>query len=90
MAYTYDTRCTALYWYDGRQHPGYAIEVQVDTAAGYGCFERQDGAMEGGLWFDHRSDGSLELVDYDGVFELPARICDLLRQQGFIVAHEFN
>lgn len=37
---------------------------------------------EGGLWFDEK-----ELVDYDGVFELPEEILDKLEEWGFNVEY---
>ena len=51
----------------------------------YGCFEFYDidtGGerlyAEGGLWFDGK-----ELVDYDGVFQLPLPVIDKLKEWGY-------
>ncbi len=50
--------------------------VEVDTKAKYGYFEHDylgDGSA-GGLWFD----GDLKLEDYDGVYELPSEVKNIL------------
>lgn len=59
-------------------------EVGLDRKAGYGYFEQiimradhDEQICEGGLWFDHEG-----LMDYDGVFELPAAVRFILEQQG--------
>jgi hypothetical protein len=58
--------------------------IEVDTHKRYGCFEMVSGCgtyyTEGGLWF---TDG--ELVDYDGIFELPTEIEDQLKKWGYKV-----
>lgn len=72
--------------------------VEIDTQANYGYFEHNDLGDEwgGGLWFDPlpMSEAGLtkklELVDYDGVFELPAEVREALRGAGFIVGEEFE
>lgn len=65
------------------------INVSVGYRAGddYGWFEFYDEKSggdkwyaEGGLWFN-----GLELVDYDGVFELSSFIADFLHKKGFDV-----
>ncbi len=50
--------------------------VHVDTEKQYGCFENQEDGTEGGLWFNNN-----ELVDYDGVYEIPRQVVQAL--QGF-------
>ena len=65
------------------------INVSVGYRAedDYGWFEFYDEKSggdkwyaEGGLWFN-----GLELVDYDGVFELSSFIADFLHKKGFDV-----
>lgn len=56
--------------------------VEVDTEAKYGCFENQKTGNGGGLWFQKQDDtGELELIDYDGVYELPTCVAKALREQ---------
>jgi hypothetical protein len=62
----------------------------VDTAALYGYWEYTDGTEGGGLWFEKRPDGKLELLDYDGWYILPAYVATLLRESGFIVDESFD
>lgn len=56
------------------------FEVMVDTQAQYGYFEHEEHGDEyaGGLWFSDNN-----LVDYDGVFELPLVIYEGLHEHGF-------
>lgn len=62
------------------------FEVMVDTASQYGYFEHDDLGDEcgGGLWFRDNN-----LIDYDGVFELPSKVSAGLREHGFIVDEEY-
>ena len=64
---------------------------EVDTSAKYGYWERQDGSEGGGLWFETSDIGNkgLELIDYDGIGELPSRIVMVLRESGFYVDDSF-
>lgn len=57
-------------------------EVKVDTEDHYGYFEhhRLGDESAGGLWFAGR-----KLIDYDGVFELPAEVKLTLRAAGYNV-----
>lgn len=64
--------------------------VEVDPANRYGYFEHNIRGGGGGLWFENTEEGKLGLVDYDGVFELPGPIIDILREGGFIVGKEFE
>lgn len=64
---------------------GVHTEVGIDTVSKYGWFERyrmnrkDDIYMsEGGLWFGHHKYHGLELLDYDGVYELPKAVAFLL------------
>ena len=65
----------------------YTVEVDADQL--YGYFECNRNGEGGGLWFE-RKDGTLSLIDYDGTFELPDRVVDILRDAGFIVEKEFE
>lgn len=79
---------------------GIHTEVQLDTKQLYGWFEavlvvngKEDRHLyEGGLWFEHPSGwrGPPELVDYQGVFELPKTVAWILRQYGFIVGPDYT
>lgn len=63
------------------------FDVMVDTKEKYGYFEHHqygDG-MGGGLWFDTLPDGTLDLLDYDGVPSLPREVADTLRSLGITV-----
>ena len=62
------------------------LEVTIDQSDCYGWFEYYDTESggeqchsEGGLWFD----GSKELIDYDGVFELPNKAIELINKLGY-------
>ena len=65
-----------------------AVEVDADQL--YGYFECNRNGEGGGLWFERKPDGTLSLIDYDGTFELPYRVIDILRDAGFIVEKEFE
>ena len=56
------------YNFDKKQQVGDWL-VEVDTQAQYGYFENQEYGGEGGLWFKNN-----ELVDYDGVYEIPKQV----------------
>ena len=64
--------------------------VGVDTAARCGYFERKDGSEGGGLWFERLADGTLELVDYDGMACLPRSVVEALRGAGFVLDETFD
>ncbi len=64
-----------------------SVSVGYRAEDDYGWFELYDEKSggdkwyaEGGLWFN-----GLELVDYDGVFELSSFIADFLHKKGFDV-----
>lgn len=63
------------------------FSVCIDSADKYGYFEHHTKGDDfaGGLWFDDDKN----LIDYDGVFELPAEVCNFLKEKGFKVADEF-
>jgi len=58
------------------------ITVTIDEETGVGGFEWNIDELEitegGGLWFEGK-----ELVDYDGVFELPKQLVNFLIAEGF-------
>jgi hypothetical protein len=58
------------------------FHVEVSTQALYGWFEHNDLGDEcgGGLWFEGN-----KLIDYDGVFELPKEVADVLAINGYDV-----
>jgi hypothetical protein len=52
-------------------------KVYVSPSTKYGYFENQKSGTEGGLWFEGR-----KLVEYDGVYELPANVIKALESLG--------
>lgn len=56
-------------------------EIKIDIEKQYGYFEHFSHGDEvaGGLWFSGK-----ELIDYDGVFELPEEVVDSLKLWGCI------
>lgn len=69
MAYTFDKREQVGDWL-----------VEVDTVKQYGYFENQEHGGEGGLWFKNN-----ELVDYDGVYEIPKQVVMALQSMALNV-----
>ena len=65
MSYTFNTQL-------GTQN----FTIGIDTKAKYGYFEHDTlgDTCGGGLWFDKQ----LNLTDYDGVFELPSEVKNIL------------
>jgi len=54
-------------------------EVRISPSTRYGYFEDiKNGSGGGGLWFANNT-----LVDYDGVFELPKIVADVLSYYGY-------
>lgn len=54
--------------------------VEISPSTQYGYFENIVTGSGGGLWFEGR-----ELIDYDGVFELPKAVVDALAGAGYDV-----
>jgi hypothetical protein len=52
--------------------------VNISPSTGYGYFEHETLEISGGLWFKDKV-----LVDYDGVYELPKRVIQLIRWHGY-------
>lgn len=70
------------------------FEIFIDNATMAGWFEHNTNgeACAGGLWFDTcqvAAGQGLELIDCDGVPELPKEVHDALVQAGYIVGEEF-
>ena len=63
----------------------FTVEIFDETPL-RGYFEHEEYGDEygGGLWFEGKN-----LVDYDGVFELPKEVIQALRDLGFYVDPEF-
>jgi len=66
----------------------YVVHIYKDNPL-RGYFERNGEAI-GGLWFEQSSDGITELVDYDGVFALPADVVQALRSDGYWLEPSFD
>lgn len=64
--------------------------IMVDTASSYGFFESIEWGDElaGGLWFVPEGE-TMELIDYDGVYELPSEVREALRTM-YIVSASFD
>ena len=63
---------------EGLEKGNWMVEISPTTQ--YGYFENVKTGGGGGLWFD-----GPELVDYDGVFELPKDVVDMLAGAGYDV-----
>lgn len=63
------------------------FSIKIDTGALYGYFEHNEFGDEcgGGLWFDDLNN----LLDYDGVAELPAQVISALVSAGYKLEEEF-
>ena len=63
------------------------FEVVLNPEENFGYFEHEDYGDEwgGGLWFEGKN-----LIDYDGVYELPSEVIAGIRELGFTVAQEFE
>jgi hypothetical protein len=67
------------------------FDVMVDTTALYGYFEhhRYGDELGGGLRFTTLTDGTLDLVDFDGVPSLPYEVVTALLDAGILVDDGF-
>ena len=67
--------------------PNSKCEVLVDPESKYGYYEHDIQGEGGGLWFatSESQPGKLELIDYDGRFELPLNVAKALKEAGYIV-----
>jgi hypothetical protein len=63
------------------------FEVVINPWDDFGYFEHEDYGDEwgGGLWFEGKN-----LIDYDGVYELPSEVIAGIRELGYIVTREFE
>lgn len=67
--------------------------VEVSPSTLYGYWEHKDGTEGGGLTFERvktRDGLTLELIDFDGDYELPGKVIEALRDAGFIVSEDFD
>jgi len=67
------------------------FEIKIDEGALYGYFEHDELGEDcgGGLWFERLAGGVMALSDFDGVFELPAKVKAALIAKGIIVSEDF-
>jgi hypothetical protein len=79
MAYNFDLDITAKNY-----------TVGVDTQRNYGYFENDRTGSGGGLWFEKNADGKLELIDFDGTYELPLTVFNGLQEAGLIIDEIFG
>ena len=63
--------------------------ILIDPEQLYGYFEHPDGAEGGGLWFAPGSE-TVELIDYDGTYELHPSIVATLRGAGYFLDKSFD
>jgi hypothetical protein len=56
----------------------FQIEYNLEKTAGYFEHHKVGDEHGGGLWFEKR-----ELIDYDGVFEVPEEVIKALEKAGF-------
>lgn len=71
----YNTSCDLWIWYSPtKDRGGFELTSEDSTNAGNGI------CVGGGLWFN-----SNELVDYDGVYEIPVSVLDSLESKGLNV-----
>lgn len=66
-------------------------QIDIDPQACYGYFEHHTLGEErgGGLWFESVN-GTLSLIDYDGVACLPTQVISALRHAGHLVDADFE
>lgn len=68
-------------------------DIKIDPSKRYGYFEHQLGG-EGGLWFQmtENEEGfrQMELIDFDGCYELPSQVITALSRAGYVVDELFE
>jgi hypothetical protein len=64
-------------------------DVGIDTLMCHGYWEYADGEEGGELLFEVLEDGRLELVDYDGAFQLPRPVVAALTAHGIAIDETF-
>lgn len=79
-----------MYHFDHELKTERGGKVQIDRAARYGYWEHPDGTEGGGLWFDAAEGDALELIDFDGAYELPPSVVACLRANGYEVDETFD
>lgn len=82
----------AAHDYSLKAPEGGRYQVEVSPTTKYGWFEHNELGDEsgGGLWFDTTESGQLNLIDYDGVFELPKDVIEALVRLGCQVGEDFR
>jgi hypothetical protein len=64
--------------------------VKIDPQALYGYWEHRDGTEGGGLWFETVSEDTVELIDYDGDYDLPRSVVRALLAAGYHTDEPFT
>ena len=66
-------------------------DIKIDPSECYGYFEHHTlGDLQGGgMWFHKDEAGRMELVDFDGTYELPSEVFHALRRMGCVVSDIF-
>lgn len=66
--------------------------IKIDQAARYGYIEHNISGTGGGLWFApcEAQPGKVELIDFDGLSELPQSIVAALRSAGYVLDYTFD
>jgi hypothetical protein len=67
------------------QHGKWEVCLHEDKFQGW--FEHDDHGEGGGLWFEWQTGWVLTLTDYDGTFELPRKVLEVLVQLGIDVTY---
>jgi len=64
--------------------------VKIDQEAMYGYWEHRDGTEGGGLWFEAVDEDTVELIDFDGHYDLPRSVVRALRAAGYHLDETFT
>lgn len=60
-------------------------ETNISPSTNYGYFENINNGNSGGLWFENN-----EIIDYDGVYELPQAVIEAVKKLGYGIDSSFE